>query len=88
MYVGDNMLNSGLLRQRYALFLMLQFLIVRKIQRTLNFCLLNVLCAKSLLSCLTLCDPMGCSPRGFFVLRIPQARLLELVAISSSRESS
>ena len=45
-------------------------------------------CAKSLQSCLTLCDPMDCSPRGSAVHRILQARILEWIAISSSRGSS
>ena len=39
-------------------------------------------------SCLTLCDPMDCSPLGSSVLGILQARILEWVAISSSRGSS
>ena len=39
-------------------------------------------------SCLTLCDPMDCSPPGSSVHGIFQARILELVAISSSRGSS
>ena len=39
-------------------------------------------------SCLTLCDPMDCSPPGFSVRGISQARILEWVAISFSRESS
>ena len=38
--------------------------------------------------CLTLCDPMDCSPPGFSVHGILQARILEGVAISSSRGSS
>ena len=38
--------------------------------------------------CLTLCDPMDCSPSGFSVHGIFQARRLEWVAISSSRRSS
>ena len=38
--------------------------------------------------CLTLCDPMECSPRGSSVYGISQARILEWVAISYSRESS
>ena len=37
--------------------------------------------------CLTLCDPMGCSPPGSSVHGIFQARILEWVAISSSREN-
>ena len=36
-------------------------------------------------SCLTLCDPMDCSPPSFSVHGIFQARILEWVAISSSR---
>ena len=47
-----------------------------------------ILSAKSLQSCLTLCDPMDCSPPGFSVHGIHQARILEWVAISSSRGSS
>ena len=39
-------------------------------------------------SCLTLCNPMGCSPPGSSVLGISQARILEWVAISSCRGSS
>ena len=39
-------------------------------------------------SCLTLCDPMDCSPPGSSVHRILQARILEWVAISFSRVSS
>ena len=39
-------------------------------------------------SCLTLCDPMDCSLPGSSVHRILQARILEWVAISFSREHS
>ena len=39
-------------------------------------------------SCLTLCDPMDCSPPGFSVHETLQARILEWVAISFSRGSS
>ena len=39
-------------------------------------------------SCLTLCDPMDCSPPGSSVHGIFQARVLEWVAISFSRGSS
>jgi len=35
------------------------------------------MCAKSLQSCPTLCDPMDCSPPGFSVHEILQARILE-----------
>ena len=44
--------------------------------------------AKSFLSCLTLCEPMGCSLPASSVHEILQARTLEWVAISSSRGSS
>ena len=44
--------------------------------------------SKLLQSSLTLCDPMDCSPPGFFVHGILQARLLEWVAIPFSRGSS
>ena len=37
--------------------------------------------------CLTLCDPMDCSLPGSSVHGILQARILEWVAISSSRGS-
>ena len=40
--------------------------------------------AKSLQSCLTLCDPIDGSPPGSSVHGILQARTLEWVAISSS----
>ena len=40
--------------------------------------------AKSLQSCLTLCDPRDGSPPGSAVLEILQARTLEWVAISFS----
>ena len=40
--------------------------------------------AKSLQSCLTLCNPMDGSPQGSFVPGILQARMLESVAISFS----
>ena len=43
--------------------------------------LLLLLLLKSLQSCPTLCDPMDCSPPGFSVHGIHQARTLEWVAI-------
>ena len=45
-------------------------------------------CAKSLQSCLTLSDPMDCSQPGSSVHGILQARILEWVAMASSRGSS
>ena len=43
--------------------------------------------AKSLQSCLTLCDPIAGSPPGSPVLGILQARTLEWVAVGSQREA-
>ena len=42
-------------------------------------------CAQLLQSCLTLCDPMDCSPPGSSVHGILQARILEWVAMPSSK---
>ena len=39
-------------------------------------------------ACLTLCDPVDCSPPGSSERGILQARILEWVAITSSRGSS
>ena len=49
---------------------------------------LACMCAKSLQSCQTLCDPINGSPPGSPIPGILQARTLEWVAISSSRGSS
>ena len=46
------------------------------------------LCAKSLQSCLTLCDPMDCSPPGSSVHGVLQARILEWVSMPYSRGPS
>ena len=43
---------------------------------------------QSFQSCLTLCDPMDCSPPGSSVHLILQARILERLAMPSSRGSS
>ena len=42
-------------------------------------------CAQSLQSCLTLCDPVDCSPPGSSVHGILQARILEWGAMPSFR---
>ena len=44
--------------------------------------------AKVLQSCPTFCDPMDYSPKGSFVHGILQARILEWVAMPSSRGCS
>ena len=41
--------------------------------------------ATSLLLCLTLCNPVDCNPSGFPVHGILQARILQWIALSSSR---
>ena len=46
------------------------------------------MCAESLQSCPALCNPMDYSPPGSSVQGIVQARILEWIAISSSRRSS
>ena len=46
------------------------------------------LCDELLQSCPTLCDPVDCSLTGFSVHGILQARILEWVAVPSSRGSS
>ena len=38
--------------------------------------------------CMTLCNPMDCSSLGFSVYGVLQARILESVAMTSSRGSS
>ena len=49
---------------------------------------LSCVCAKSLQWYPTLCDPIDCSPPGSSVHGILQARILEWVAMPSSRGSS
>ena len=48
----------------------------------------NLCCAKSLQSCLTLCNPMDYGPPDFSLHEILQARILEWVAMTPSRGSS
>ena len=50
----------------------------------------NIIICCSLVAklCLTLCDPMDCSPPGSFVHGTCQARILERDAISFSKGSS
>ena len=56
---------------------------------TISVCLVTLcVCAKSFQLCLTLCDSMDCSPPGSSVYGILQGRILEGIAISSSRGSS
>ena len=56
--------------------------------KTLNFQRILCMPAKSLQSCLTLCDLMDSSPPGSSVHGISQARTLEWIAMPSPRGSS
>ena len=53
----------------------------------LSLCVCVCVCVVPQL-CLTLCDPLDCSTPGSFVHGILWARILECVALPSSRESS
>ena len=57
-------------------------------QNILAWCLHACVCAKSLQVYLTFCDPMDCSLPGSSVHGISQVRILEWVAMPSSRGSS
>ena len=52
---------------------------------TAKWFICTCMCAKLLQSCPTLCDPTDCSPSGSSVHGILQARILESVAMPSSR---
>ena len=54
----------------------------------INVCMCVCAHANSLQSCPTLCDPIDCSPPGSSVYGILQVRMLEPVAMPSSRGSS
>ena len=69
--------NQGLLHCRWILY-----------QLSYQGSPLHVMHAKSLQSCLTLCDPMGSSPPGSPVHGILQATILEWVAFPFSWGSS
>ena len=56
--------------------------------RNLNLVLSNICCCWVTKSCLTLSNPMDCSPPGPSVHGISQARMLEWVALSFPKGSS
>ena len=56
----------------------------KKYMKMNSVSLITAASAKSLQSCLTLCDPIDSSPPGSAVPAILQARTLEWVAISFS----
>ena len=71
--------------ETFTLFSIMAARICTPTNSVLGFLFLHILAAaKSLQSCLTLCDPLDCSPPGSAVPGILQARTLEWAAISFS----
>ena len=66
--------------------LWLQHIFTSEIHLIMFLHLTTVLCCTQ--SCLMLCNPLDWSRQGFYVPGISQARILERVAVSSSRGSS
>ena len=54
----------------------------------MSLCIVNVEQCLTHTTCLTLCDPMDCSPQVPLSMGIFQAKILEWVAMPSSRGSS
>ena len=95
------MSHSGLLSSRRSLVRLIQeqglgasslcylygYFLRERVQRSLLATIQHVR-AELLQSCLTLCSPIDCSQPGYSVHGILQARILEWVAIPSSRGSS
>ena len=80
-------------RERYQLDLLCDYFIIHTNIQSLCCTLEANIMLKSVKmlvaqSCSTLCNPTDCSPPGSFVHGILQARILECVAISYSREPS
>ena len=67
---------------------LLPFQYVSQTLQEIYICMCACVCAKSLQSCQTLCQPMDCSLPGSSVIGILQARILEWVAMLSCRGSS
>ena len=67
------------------LLLVVLFLSVTLVRTLSSFAFHLSVSVKLLQLCLTLCDPMDCSPPGSSVQGILQARILEWVAMPSSR---
>ena len=68
----------------HIMFLFYVYCLFPPLEYKLHACI----CAWSLQSCPTLCNSMDCNPLGSSVPGILQARILEWVAISSSKGSS
>ena len=71
-----------------ATFLLCPYLVGGEGRRESELWSLSLLAFSVAMLCLTLCNPMDCSPPGSSVHEIFQVRVLEWVAISSSRGSS
>ena len=72
--------------QSWGCFLML--LLWEILSTCLSVCIDMCMCTQSLQLCLTPCDPTDCGPPGSSVHGILQERILEWVAMPSSKESS
>ena len=91
MVAGDSMLSYEF-KEIFGVFIQ-HFQAMNQENLCIIFCYLDLnletpVCVCQLLHHLTFCDPMGCSPLGFSVHGILQARILEQVAIPFSRGSS
>ena len=81
-----------ILKSFYWSIVALQYCVSFLLYSKLSVCVCMCVCihvhAKLLQLCPTLCDSMDCGPPGSSIHRIPQARILEWVAMPSSRGSS
>ena len=64
------------------------FHVTKEKSNTCNLLFINTMKVEVSQSCLTLCNPMDCSPPGYSVRGILQSRILEWVTVSFSRGSS
>ena len=81
-------LNQGLLHCRWILFFFLELSVLCAHLIGLNIHLLLLACVLVAQTCLTLCNPIDCSPASSCAHGIFQASILEWVAISFSRGGS
>ena len=75
-------------RKKNCVFFTAEFLYIAHSSCLISTCLMGESQSVVTQLCLTLCDPMDCSPPGFSVHGIFQARMLEGVAIAYSKRSS
>ena len=81
-------LSYGILFQVYENKMWMGHLVMILVSNFYHQAILQYRCCFVAKLYLTLCDPMVCSPPGSSVHEISQARILEWVAISSSKGSS